>query len=107
MLHVGEPATTLEDLLSEVKARYKAFPHIVQIVAVPMFASFPTYDFFVLHREGKNWNAVVGYQCKQSRVCPSEDTWHDVATSVWVEGKCTQYRVQCGGQRVAEKEHKG
>ena len=73
MLHVGESVTTLEALLLEVKARYKTLPEIVQVVAVPMYASFPTYDFFVLHREERNWKAVVGYQCKQSRECPSED----------------------------------
>eukprot|EP00977_Amphora_coffeiformis_P015461 scaffold4511_cov171-Amphora_coffeaeformis.AAC.27 len=97
----------LEALLLEVKARYKTFPEIVQVVAVPMYASFPTYDFFVLHREERNWKAVVGYQCKQIRECPSEDAWKSVAASVWAEGKCPQYRVQDGGMRVAKKKHKG
>jgi len=107
MFYIGESATTLEALLAEVKARFKEFAQVVQVVAVPLFAPFPTYDFFLLHREGRNWKAVVGYQCKQTRECPSEDAWQDVAKSVWVEGKCCQYRVQNDGKRVSEKEQRG
>jgi hypothetical protein len=107
MLHVGASAKTLKHLLSEVKARFKEFPQVVQVVAVPMFASFPTYDFFLLHREEKNWKVVVGYQCKQSSECPSEDAWQDVPTSLWIEGKCRLYRVQDDGQRVGERFRKG
>ena len=107
MLHVGDSATTLKALITDVTDRYKDFPETVQVVAVPMYASFPTYDFFLLHREERNWNAVVGYQCKQGRECPVDGAWKDVAASVWVEGKCRQYRVQDGGKRVAEKGHKG
>lgn len=108
MLHVAESATSLKGILNEVKARFFEAPKVLQVVAVPIFASFPTYDFFLLHRDGNNkWNVVVGYQCKQGTETPSEDAWDDVPTSVWIEGKCRRYRVQDDGRRVQEKLHRG
>jgi len=108
MFHVAETAKELDGILSEVKARFKTAPEVVQVVAVPMYASFPTYDFFLLHREGKrNWKVIVGYQCKQGSENPSEDAWKDVPTSVWIEGKCRRYRVRGDGQRVSTKLHRG
>lgn len=108
MFQVAQSATTLEDILGEVKARFKHSPHVVQVVAVPIYASFPTYDFFLLHREGEsNWKTVVGYQCKQGTENPTEEAWKDVSVWVWIAGKCRIYRVQDDGQRVSKKLHRG
>uniref|UniRef100_A0A6S8NPX8 Uncharacterized protein n=1 Tax=Amphora coffeiformis TaxID=265554 RepID=A0A6S8NPX8_9STRA len=108
MFHVAETANTLDGILSEVKSRFMTAPGFVQVIAVPMYASFPTYDFFLLHREGKrNWKVIVGYQCKQGSENPSEDAWKDILTSVWIEGKCRRYRVRGDGQRVSTKLHRG
>ena len=111
MYHVGSSVVTLQGILDQVKARFKEYPHVLQVVAVPLNTSFPTYDFFLLHRdagEKKNWKAVVGYQCKQGTETPSDDAWDDVEQSVWVEGQCRKYRVQDDdGQWVDEKLSRG
>lgn len=108
MFHVAETAKELNGILSEVKARFMTDPEVVQVVAVPMYASFPTYDFFLLHREGeRNWKVIVGYQCKQGSENPSEDAWKEIPTSVWIEGKCRRYRVRGDGQRVSTKLYRG
>jgi len=107
MFHVAETATTLEGIVEEVCARFSDSPEVIQVVAVPMFASFPTYDFFLLHKGGEGWTVAAGYQCKQGTENPSEDAWNSVPMSVWVEGKCRKYRVKEDGRRVSEKLHRG
>ena len=45
---------------------------VQQVVAVPLFASFPVCDFFVLHRTNNgSWKAASGCQCKQGRMHPA------------------------------------
>ena len=48
MFHVGAGSKTLEQVISAVGARYSHSPEVVQVIAVPMFEEFPTYDFFLL-----------------------------------------------------------
>jgi hypothetical protein len=83
--------------------------NVLQVVAVPLFASFPTYDFFLLHfdKEGGTWNVAAGYQCKMGTEHPSEDAWQEVPLSVWLEGKCRRYRVEADGRQVAAKKQRG
>ena len=110
MLHVKETATTIGAVIDEVSARYSGAPQVLQVVAVPMFPSFPTYDFFLLHREGEGslkWKAAAGYQCKEGTENPSEDAWAAVPKSVWIEGRCRRYRVREDGKRIQEKSHRG
>jgi hypothetical protein len=107
MFHVAESVTTIDDIIDAVSARYSRAPQVLQVVAVPMFASFPTYDFFLLHKCAEGWKVAAGYQCKQGTETPSEDAWPEVCLSVWIEGKCRKYRVQEDGKRVSEKLHRG
>ena len=51
MFHVSENVTAVQGVTDGVTARYSLEPHMLQVVAVPMFASFATYNFFSLHRE--------------------------------------------------------
>jgi hypothetical protein len=107
MFHVAESVTTIDDIIDAVSARYSRTPQVLQVVAVPMFASFPTYDFFLLHKCVEGWNVAGGYQCKQGKENPSEDAWPEIRLSVWIERKCRKYRVQEDGKRVSEKLYRG
>lgn len=107
MFHVSESMTNMEDIIQAVRSRYSRAPQVMQVVAVPMFESFPTYDFFLLHKGGEGWKVAAGYQCKQGTEHPSEDAWAEIPLSVWIEGKCRKYRVQDDGKRVSEKLHRG
>lgn len=98
--HVSESA-------GQVSARFHYSPEVLQVVAVPLFAFFPSYDFFVLHRELEEWKVVVGYQCKQGAENPTEDALAEIPLSVWIEGKCRKFCVQKDGKRVPEKRHRG
>jgi hypothetical protein len=76
-------------------------PQVLQVVAVPYCASFPVYDFFVLHKVNGCWIIKAGYQCKQGTQPPTDDASMEVPLSVWIEGKCRQYRALADGSRVA------
>lgn len=107
MFHVSAEKTTLPGIVEAVRDRYVLEPHVVQVVAVPLFASFPTYDFFLLHKKAKGqWLVAAGYQCKQGTESPSEDAWKQVALSVWIEGKYRNYSVR-QGSRVTATLHLG
>ena len=86
ILHVGSRANTIIGIIDAVKITFSQQSHVLQVVAVPYFASFPMYDFFVLHREedGDGWKILAGYQCKQGGEHPSEDASQDVTLSVWI-----------------------
>jgi hypothetical protein len=49
----------------EVKRAFATKGDVMQLVVVPYFASFPLYDFFVLHRNsnGKEWMVAAGHPC--------------------------------------------
>jgi hypothetical protein len=74
---------------------------------VPLFASFPVYDFFVLHRTNTGWRVAAGYQCKQGSNYPEEDADEAVSMSVFLEGRCRKYRVEEAGERLDWKKQKG
>jgi hypothetical protein len=111
MFYVGESVTTIRGIVDAITARFTSQPFVLQVVAVPMFASFPTYDFFVLHRtEKKFWAVAAGYQCKLGTDLPGEGgdaLAEEVPLSVWIEGKCRKYRVQRDGERVTLKKQRG
>jgi hypothetical protein len=107
MFHIAECVKTIGDIIDAVSVRYSRAPQVLQLVAVPMFASFPTYDFFILHKCEGGWKVAAGYQCKQGTENPLEDAWPEIPLSVWIEGKCRKYRVQEDGKRVSEKLHRG
>jgi hypothetical protein len=69
-------AATLQQVIDEVEGQYSDSPSVVQVVAVPMFASFPTYDFFLLNKVEQSWIVAAGYQCKQ---CTQDITEHSKA----------------------------
>jgi len=101
ILHVASSATTIAGIIDAVKVEFSKRPHVLQVVAVPYFASFPTYDFFVLHRaDDAGWKVAAGYQCKQGTEHPTEEASLDVPLSVWIEGKCRKYRVREDGAHV-------
>ena len=108
MFHIAAEAKTLAAVVEQVSIRFHN-TNVLQVVAVPLFASFPTYDFFLLHfdKEGGTWNVAAGYQCKMGTENPSEDAWQEVPLSVWLEGKCRRYRVEADGRQVAAKKHRG
>ena len=97
IFHVEHTVTTIAGVVETVKCAFSNRIHVLQVVAVPYFASFPTYDFFVLHRNDDGWVIAAGYQCKQGHEHPSEDALPELPLSVWIEGKCRKYRVRQGG----------
>jgi hypothetical protein len=107
MLHISADVVKLEGIVAVVRDHYVMEPQVVQVVAVPLFSYFPTYDFFLVHRIGREWKVVAGHQCKQGSETPSEDAWNGVALSIWIEGKCRKYRVQPDGKHVPAKLHRG
>jgi hypothetical protein len=69
---------------------------------VPCNASFPVYDFFVLHKVNGLWIIKAGYQCKQGTQHPTvEASSEKVPLAVWIEGKCRQYRARGDDRLVA------
>ena len=107
MYHVDGEAQDLKTLIRRVKSKYVFEAHVMQVVVVPLFASFPIYDFFIFHRVGDDWVAAAGYQCKLGHELPNEehDAWEGVNLSVWIGGSCRMYRIDKAGARVpcAEK----
>ena len=108
MYHVGEEAKDLDSLTRKVAEMYALRPGVMQAVVVPLYASFPVYDFFLFHRDGEKWAPAAGYQCKLGQETPDENhkAWEDVGLSVWIGGSCRRYRVE-DGVRVASKEKYG
>ena len=108
MYYVSQKAKTIDSVIEEVQKNFSETHHVQQVVAVPFFASFPTYDFFVLHRVNKSrWGFAAGYQCKQGTERPSEDASPKIPLSVWIEGKCRKYRVENDGTRVPRQLFRG
>jgi len=116
MYHVDETVMTLDGLIEKVTSKFAYAEQVKQVVVVPLFASFPTYDFFVFHKtnvQGKLvWSPEVGYQCKYGDEQPDEDekytTWKKVKKSIWIGGLCKQYRVNPDtGARLSQKEKNG
>jgi hypothetical protein len=100
-------ATDIPMIIKAVRNRFALPSRVQQVVAVPMFASFPVYDFFVLHRTISGWHVAAGYQCKQGFQSPKNHADADVSMSVWLEGRCRKYRVGEDGERSDRKEEKG
>jgi hypothetical protein len=48
LFHVGQEATTIHGLVTSVSRQFSCRTNVLQVVAVPLFASFPVYDFFCL-----------------------------------------------------------
>ena len=108
ILHVTQSATTIADVIEAVKIEFSKRPNVLQVVAVPYFASFPVYDFFVLHRtDGVGWEIAAGYQCKQGNEYPSEEASLSVPLSIWIEGKCRNYRVVEDGAHLQRHVRRG
>ena len=110
MYHVDDQAQDLKALLQSVKIKF--LDRIVkQVVVVPNFSSFPTYDFFVFHRvkETDDWEPAVGYQCKLGSELPNGEhrAWKEVPLSVWIGGSCRTYRVDDKQKRVEHIEKFG
>lgn len=103
ILHVNNQATDIEGVIEVVTLEFSSRPNVLQVVAVPYYASFPMYDFFVLHRVNRCWKIAAGYQCKQGNESPTAEASRDVPLSVWVEGNCRKYRVQENGARLPRK----
>jgi hypothetical protein len=82
IFHVHNTVTTIDRVIDVVKIEFRKRTHVLQVVAVPYFASFPMYDFFVLHREGDDWKIAAGYQCKQGTERPSDAAAPEVPLSV-------------------------
>ena len=81
------------------------FASVQQVVAAPSFANFPTYDFFVLHRNSNDgWDIKAGYQCKQTQ--QSIDQSHaadgNVPLSVWIKGHCKSFRHDAKKRKVQQ-----
>jgi hypothetical protein len=84
-------ATDIPKIIQAASNRFSLQRHVQQVVAVPLFASFPVYDFFVLHRTNTGWRVAAGYQCKQGSNYPEEDADEAVSMSVFLEGRCRKY----------------
>jgi len=107
LFYVGQEATTIGGIVTSISRQFNRRTQVKQVVAVPLFASFPVYDFFVLHRISGEWRVVAGYQCKQGSKYPSEDADTAVDLSVWLEGKCRKYRIGDSGDHVDMKNERG
>jgi hypothetical protein len=100
-------ATDIPKIIQAVSTSFSLQRHVQQVVAVPLFASFPVYDFFVLHRTSTGWRVAAGYQCKQGFNFPEEDADAAVSMSVWLGGRCRKYRVEEDGEQLDSKKEKG
>jgi hypothetical protein len=100
-------ATDIPNIIQAVSNRFSLQRHVQQVVAVPLFASFPVYGFFVLHRTSTGGRVAAGYQCKQGFNYPEEHADEAVPMSVWLEGRCRKYRVGEDGERLDWKKEKG
>ena len=107
LFYVRQEATTIQSIVTSISRQFSRRTNVMQVVAVPLFASFPVYDFFVLHRISHGWRVAAGYQCKQGTNYPNEDADEQVDLSVWLEGKCRKYRVGDDGAHVDMKEERG
>lgn len=107
LFYVGQDVTDISGIVKAVCGQFSRRRIVQQVVAVPLFASFPVYDFFVLHRTNETWSVAAGYQCKQGCKYPTESTDPSVSLSVWLEGKCRKYRVEEDGSHVASKIERG
>jgi hypothetical protein len=96
ILHVASRATTIAGVVEIVAIEFATRPEVLQVVAMPYFASFPTSDFFVLHKVKGRWRIAAGYEASQQ-----------VPLSVWIEGKCRKYRTLEHGARVEISEVRG
>mmetsp|Transcript_1124 Transcript_1124/g.2486 ORF Transcript_1124/g.2486 Transcript_1124/m.2486 type:complete len:298 (+) Transcript_1124:965-1858(+) len=107
MYHVSEEAVDLDSLTKRVAEKYALSPEVMQVVVVPLFASFPIYNFFVFHRDGEKWVPHAGYQCKLGQETPDERhrAWDDIGLSVWIGGSCRRYRVEDGERVPATEKH--
>lgn len=108
MYHVSDEAKDLDGLVEKVAEMYSLRPMVQQVVVVPLYSSFPTYDFFVFHRNDGNWITAAGYQCKLGNELPDEHhrAWTNVGLSVWIGGSCRKYRVE-SATRVQQTEKYG
>jgi hypothetical protein len=107
IFHVHNTVKTIDRVIEVVEIEFRQRRDVLHLVAVPYFASFPVYDFFVLHRHGDNWKVTAGYQCKQGTERPSEDAASEVPLSVWIEGNCRKYRVHESGSHLARNKVRG
>jgi hypothetical protein len=104
MLRVTDNVVDVAGVITAVSNQFAGEDQVGQVVAVPMFASFPLYDFFLLHRINGQWVVAAGYQCKKGSESPTEHALtRDIRLSVWIEGKCRKYRVASQGTRVPAK----
>lgn len=108
LFYVGQEAKTIHSIVTSISRQFSRRTNVMQVIAVPLFASFPVYDFFVLHRiSHDSWRAAAGYQCKQGTKYPNENVDEQAHLSVWIEGKCRKYRVGDDGAHVNVKEERG
>lgn len=107
LFYVGQNATDISGIVEAVSRQFQRRNKVQQVIAVPLFAAFPVYDFFVLHRTKENWDVKAGYQCKQGSKYPTHETDEAVGLSVWLEGKCRKYRVEEEGSHVGSKIERG
>jgi hypothetical protein len=98
MYHASKEAKDLDGLIKKVTEMYSLRPEVMQVVVVPLFASFPSYDFFLFHRDGRNWKPAAGYQCKLGDELPDKKhtALTNVGLSVWIGGSCRKYCVEAG-----------
>ena len=61
IFHVGKEKTTISGVIESVQRQFSRRQKVHQVVAVPLFASFPVYDFFLLHRTDNGWKVAAGY----------------------------------------------
>jgi hypothetical protein len=61
MFHIEAEAKTLAAIMEQVSIRFHK-TNVLQVVAVPLFASFPTYDTFLLHFDKEERKAVECYR---------------------------------------------
>jgi hypothetical protein len=106
IFEVGGEVTDIAQLR---KAVIKEFSNnrnkdVRQVVVIPLFESFPVYDFFLFFRarfKTKDWKIAVGYQCKMGTKYP--DSKHqavgEVGKSVWIEGRSPITRLDPSNKR--------
>jgi hypothetical protein len=99
IFEIGAEAENIADLRQAVEERLvnkqELYANVLQIVVIPLFPDFPTYDFFLFHRpsgwlgQNRRCSIAAGYQCKMGSKYPDEKqkAARGVKSSIWIEGR--------------------
>mmetsp|Transcript_1327 Transcript_1327/g.2636 ORF Transcript_1327/g.2636 Transcript_1327/m.2636 type:complete len:174 (+) Transcript_1327:1219-1740(+) len=103
IFEIGAEAQTIEALRNAVEDRLandnERYASVLQMVVIPLYSEFPSYDFFLFHRHRgllgwKKCSISAGYQCKMGTKYPDKEhkAARDVKKSIWIERRAPDVR---------------